>query len=550
MFKSKSIAFNQGLVLVSTALLIGMMIGMSLNGFSKLNRVARESATLSKEKAHDTQRNLAKVQESLDLTLQKQVTSQTLNSELDSAMNSLASRIETLVADFQEQIEAMKHTERTVRLVGLKTRKFNEKLSEGIETLEYIYEPMEETDERFDLEDLQGEIIDQRDSFQKEVIVALESSASALKSTLEQIMQTTQAVSAVSDQMSVNQSLLAETQTISTTTSELASTSMALLTETSQSQEEATITLNQSATEIEDSAVSNRNRIVLSSVLALAAILGISFINVRSLVKRLNQLIQALTTSGESTETSASNLKTVSHTSSRSSTKLAALIQETSAGMEEINSVARASSERASTSREASEHSVNQANKMESHMVQLAESMTQIDSSSNEIAAIVSTIDEIAFQTNILALNAAVEAAHAGTAGSGFAVVAEEVRSLAERCTNAAQNTSKIVERSQSTSKTALSHCDQVSGLISGICGELRSTKDIAAGIASACKEQNTGVSQINTALSEIEEIAQRLASDSEQAADSCENLDSQVGNLNAQVVNLEAIIHGQRKKK
>ena len=87
-------------------------------------------------------------------------------------------------------------------------------------------------------------------------------------------------------------------------------------------------------------------------------------------------------------------------------------------------------------------------------MGQLTVATRNIDQSSAQIGTIIKTIEDIAFQTNILAMNAAVKAARAGSEGKGFSVVADEVRNLAAKSAEAAQNTNVFISRSIQSAKT------------------------------------------------------------------------------------------------
>ena len=119
----------------------------------------------------------------------------------------------------------------------------------------------------------------------------------------------------------------------------------------------------------------------------------------------------------------------------------AASVEKMGASLEEMSSMTKRTSENSQQANDLARQSREAVEQGVTDMGHMNAAMAAIKDSSDDIAKIIKTIDEIAFQTNILALNAAVEAARAGEAGMGFAVVADEVRNLAQRSAQAAKET-------------------------------------------------------------------------------------------------------------
>jgi methyl-accepting chemotaxis protein len=183
-----------------------------------------------------------------------------------------------------------------------------------------------------------------------------------------------------------------------------------------------------------------------------------------------------------------------------------------------------------------------------------------ITTSSNSISKIISTIDEIAFQTNILALNAAVEAARAGEAGMGFAVVAEEVRSLAKRSADAAKETATMIEAAVNQSQLGVEVNSRVTARIAEVVQKANGVRDslahivakarqvdaVVGQITEASKEQNTGLEQINSAINVMNQVTQANAAGSEETASASEELTTQSMELRAGVDVLVKLVNGQ----
>jgi methyl-accepting chemotaxis protein len=165
-------------------------------------------------------------------------------------------------------------------------------------------------------------------------------------------------------------------------------------------------------------------------------------------------------------------------------------------------------------------------------MQAMSQAMQEIKISSDEIAKILRAIDEIAFQTNILALNAAVEAARAGEAGMGFAVVAEEVRSLAQRSAQAARDTATKIEGATARTTQGVILTTQVAAGLQEIVVKARKVDDLAAEVASASREQSQGIQQVNTTVGQMDRLTQTNAANAEQSASAATELNSQAAEL------------------
>ncbi|HEY9154238.1 MAG TPA: methyl-accepting chemotaxis protein, partial [Opitutaceae bacterium] len=178
-----------------------------------------------------------------------------------------------------------------------------------------------------------------------------------------------------------------------------------------------------------------------------------------------------------------------------------------------------------------------------------AEAMRAMKESGDEVGQIIKTIDEIAFQTNILALNAAVEAARAGEAGAGFAVVAGEVRTLAQRSAEAARETAGKIDASLAKTALSVSLSEKVKARLESIVDKIRSIDRLVSEVAVASREQTQGINQVNTAVSEMDKVTQSTSATAQETASAAAELNAQATALNEEVAHLLMLVEGGQKK-
>jgi len=152
-------------------------------------------------------------------------------------------------------------------------------------------------------------------------------------------------------------------------------------------------------------------------------------------------------------------------------------------------------------------------------MHKLLQSIHQISKTSGEISQIIKVIEDIAFQTNILALNAAVEAARAGSAGTGFAVVAGEVRSLAGKSAEAAKQTTRLIEASQRAIHEGVKFSDHTDRELKDVGQMTEKIMNTINGIQNASSAQAAAIQQVRQGLKQISAVVQTNAAASEESA-------------------------------
>ncbi len=303
--------------------------------------------------------------------------------------------------------------------------------------------------------------------------------------------------------------------------------------------------LSESMTSIVAASILLKSSVIYASIGAIALVMLLSWSLVRSITGPINRISGGLKDGAAQVNDAASQVSSASQQLAEGASEQASSLEESSAALEEMSAMTRNNAENAKMANDLSEQARKAAQGGDTTMGQLNGAMTAINESSAKISKIIKVIEEIAFQTNLLALNAAVEAARAGEHGKGFAVVADEVRNLAQRAAEAARETTELIEDSVGNAKEGTDVASEVGKSLTAIVTDVTEVTSLVNNITRSSKEQAEGVEQVNTAVSQMDKLTQQSAAGAEESASAAEELAAQAKVVMGMVEDLTRVVQG-----
>ncbi len=281
-------------------------------------------------------------------------------------------------------------------------------------------------------------------------------------------------------------------------------------------------------------------KVVVMSVLLVSILLLI--VN-RFFIRPISQVTAGLDDISTEVDMAVAQVAATSQHLTAGAAKQASSVEETSSSLEEMNSMIRQNAENLTHANGVMAETGQVVDDAGRSMTQLADSMSDISKTGEETRKVIKTIEEIAFQTNLLALNAAVEAARAGEVGAGFAVVAEEVRNLAIRSSDAARNTAELIEASIQGIRDGSKVAFETNEAFKSVADGAVKVASLLTEVTAASQEQAQGIQQISQAMSEIDKVAQENTGSAENMSAALEEINGQVNHMKRYIRQLLGLI-------
>ena len=294
-----------------------------------------------------------------------------------------------------------------------------------------------------------------------------------------------------------------------------------------------------------DELSARKNLALLQTIVAIGLTVGLSVFLSRSISRTLLQITEGIASGTTQVYHAAHKIKEVSDTLAQGAKEQAASVDGTESMINQIRENTRATTDSSRRAIELIRQTTQTVQTSSENMKEMDGAMAQIEADGSKTKSIIKTITEISFQTNILALNAAVEAARAGEAGAGFAVVAEEVRSLAGRSGLASNDTNRIVEASASTIGRGMETTRKANESFRSVLVSTRNVAECVAQIEREAEKQSTGIDEIGESAKRVGQITRNNSAKAEECASYAHLLNQQAESLEGYVTHLKTLVEG-----
>lgn len=289
--------------------------------------------------------------------------------------------------------------------------------------------------------------------------------------------------------------------------------------------------------------------ILVLGLIALFSGVILSYFTVRGINKVLSNVTRGIRETTEQVAVASEQIAAASKVLAQGTTEQAATMEETAASLENISVRTQETTLLTHGAQQLMNENIENSGQSLKALVALTKNLAQIEADNDKIAQIIKAIDEIAFQTNLLALNAAVEAARAGEAGAGFAVVAEEVRSLALRATEAAKGTQRLLEATLQRVTESSRAIKDINREFEGIVESATIMGEKTVAISQASEENSGSIQQISEAVHIIDNAIQEAAASAEECSSASDELRSRAEQMEAVVYDLSHLVFGKNGK-
>ena len=238
-----------------------------------------------------------------------------------------------------------------------------------------------------------------------------------------------------------------------------------------------------------------------------------------SMNEQLRNVVSAIRAGSTEISSSTRQIATGNQDLSQRTSEQAAALEETASSMQSLTNSVNANASRAGDASRLAKSASGVARQSGTAMSEAVGAMTQVQDVASRISEITETMDRIATQTHILALNASVEAARAGEAGKGFNIVAAEVQALARSSRTASSEIRALIEESVGIIENGTQSIGRAESMVGKLLDSVNEVTDTVASIATLSMEQAEGILQVNRAVRQMDEVTQNNAALVEEAA-------------------------------